>query len=676
MLNLGPFGLCTATNGFVGTHSDLQFPLFNPNFADMYIKKEHRKDSKGQSYPYYRLWESYRDELGLTQKRPVLGLGRMEDFDICEQADFLLLLEKKLHGSQNIFPGMYSPKVTAKADEICAQLIALRKVDAIGGAKAENGLSEYQKKQEQRFIVTASSILHTDVREIGAEHLCLETARRLKIDKSLKHLGFTDSQISLALTQIVSRAVHPASELATVEWIKKSSDISRLTGIDADTLTKDHLYASAHRLYRIKDELKDHLSRWTKELFGYEDSIILYDLSNTYFEGKMDGSEVCQYGRSKEKRNDCKQIVLALVVNQLGFPKHYQLFEGNMSDSKSFPLIIDTLDSHIKDLGVAPTIVMDAGIATKENLQLLRERRYKFLCVSRSSSKVYQPKENSKKIKLEDKLGQSIELQPVSVDGNIEADEYFRVRSEAKAAKENAMNGQFCTRFEAMLEGIRASLSKKHGTKKASKVNERIGRAKAKYPSISYHYEITLTEDVEKKNITHIEWKMKDGYKAKDTAGVYFLQTNLDGKDGQTIWTIYNILKEVESSFRCMKTDLDLRPVYHKTDDACLAHLHLGILAYWVVISIRHQLKGKGIHRNWKQIVEVMNTHKSVTTTMTNLQNETVNLQKCSEPSLEVEEIYKAACVEIRPYKLIKSVGTHLKDATKYMNGNQEIKDG
>lgn len=263
----------------MGTHLSLFVSLFYPTFACMYIKKESRKDSKGKSYPYYRLWESYRDELGLTQKRPVLGLGCMEGFDIREHADFILLLDKKMRGSQNIFPGMYSSKVTDKAEEIYAQLIAQKKVDATDGSKADCGLSEFRRKQEQRFIVKASSIIHKDVKEVGAEHLCLETARRLKIGQTLKYLGFTDSEVILALTQIVARAVHPASELATVEWIKKSSDLSRLTGMDADTLTKDHLYKSAHHLYKVKDELKDHLSRWTKELFCYDDSIILYDLT-------------------------------------------------------------------------------------------------------------------------------------------------------------------------------------------------------------------------------------------------------------------------------------------------------------------------------------------------------------------------------------------------------------
>lgn len=642
----------------------------------MYLKKEVKKDRTGHIYHYYRLWESYRDYLGLTQKRPVLGIGRMDGFTNMDLANFLILLEKRLRGSQDIFPDMYSPHVREKSEDVYAQLIVLKKVDFPNNSIAEKGLTEFQRKQEQRLIVKVSSILHKDVREIGAEHLCFETALRLKMDKALKCLGFSDSQTVLALTQIVSRAVHPASEFATVDWIKNSSDICRLTGLDADSLTKDHLYKSAHHLYKIKDGLKDHLSRWTKELFNYEDSIILYDLSNTYMEGAMDNSKLCQFGRSKEKRNDCKQIVLALVVNQLGFPKHYQLFEGNMSDCKSFPLIIDTLDSHLKELGISPVVVMDAGIATEENLQLLRERKYKYLCVSRSSSKTYTPKQGGKIVRVQDKLGQPIELQPVQVDRATQGDEFFWVRSQAKAAKENSMYEQFGTRFEAMLESIKSSLGKKNGTKNLAKVNERIGRAKAKYPSVSRDYDITVKEDAKKENAVDLKWKIKKNHKSKDTAGVYFLQTNMDGKDGKTIWTIYNILKEVESSFRCMKTDLDLRPVYHKTDDACLAHLHLGILAYWLVISIRYQLKAKGINRNWKQIVEVMNTHKSVTSQMKNTQGEDVFLQKCSEPAKQVKEIYKATHTDEQPYRTIKSVGTLLKKQKKEDADDQGVKDG
>ena len=232
------------------------------------------------------------------------------------------------------------------------------------------------------------------------------------------------------------------------------------------------------------------------------------NLTNTYMEGVMAGSKVCRRGRSKEKRSDCKLIVLALVVNRDGFPKYYKFFEGNMSDPESLRIIIDDLDAHMRTLGVSPTIVMDAGIATDENLAMLRRRGYKYLCVSRSSSKVYSPIEGEQKVRVEDNRHQPIELQRVSVEGADESESFYWVRSEMKAAKEQVMRDQFNSRFEAGLEKIRASLTKPRGVKKADRVSERIGRAKQKYPSVASHYDITKTVDEETGNVTSLEWKL------------------------------------------------------------------------------------------------------------------------------------------------------------------------
>jgi hypothetical protein len=138
---------------------------------------------------------------------------------------------------------------------------------------------------------------------------------------------------------------------------------------------------------------------------------------------------------------------------------------------------------------------------------------------------------------------------------------------------------------------------------------------------------------------------------------VYFLQTNLDGKDGLTVWTIYNILKEVESSFRSMKTDLNLRPVFHKKDMPCLAYLHLGILAYWVVATIRYQLKQKGYTKGWTQIVDIMDTQHSVATEMKNLQGDTIHIESPTEPTEQVREICEKVGISPIPYKMRKSVG-------------------
>jgi transposase len=632
----------------------------------MYIKPSYRHNRQGKKYVYYRLSESYKDAFGFSKRRDLINIGRLDDFTLAEvQLAAMLVTEKASGKSPQLFVTSNLPsKVVALAEDLYSRLIAQRLIDVPGSPAAqENTIEELRRQQEFRFLARVSTLRHTEVREIGAEHLCVETMKMLKMSQALRSLGFTEDETALAVTQIAIRAVHPASELATSKWIRNNSDICRLTGFDESRITKDLLYKSAIKLYNVRDELKDHLSKWTKELFDYDDNLILYDLTNVYAEGDYGNSRVWDYGRSKEKRNDCKLIVLALVVNQYGFPKHYQLFHGRMQDTASFKEIIDTLDAHMQKLGVCPTVVMDAGISTEENLSMLRKRSYKFLCVSRSSSKVYKPIDGETAMDLEDRMGQPISIQKVEVvhkpdkSGNLpdsSSDTYYWVRSEAKAAKENGMYDQFTRRFIAELEKIQASLSKKHGTKKVDKVNERIGRAKGKYPSVAKYYDISYTEDGG--TVTSLAWKLKDDFQPDQKAGVYFLQTNLDGKDSRTVWTIYNILKEVESSFRCMKSDLNLRPVFHKNDIPCLAHLHLGVLAYWVVATIRYELKQKKFNRTWSQILDIMMTQKSVASTMQNLKGEDIHTQQCSEPNEQVVEILDKVKIRHVPYKPIKSV--------------------
>jgi hypothetical protein len=151
-----------------------------------------------------------------------------------------------------------------------------------------------------------STLINNDVREIGAEWLCKKAFDQLGIGSFLQQSGWDEDKISLATTHIISRAVYPSSELKSVSYIKENSAISEITGIDKDKLAKDLLYGISHKLYKIKTPLEQYLSKRTNELFDLEDKIILYDLTNTYFEGRMTGSKIAKFGRSKEKRNDAR----------------------------------------------------------------------------------------------------------------------------------------------------------------------------------------------------------------------------------------------------------------------------------------------------------------------------------------------------------------------------------
>ena len=203
------------------------------------------------------------------------------------------------------------------------------------------------------------------------------------------------------------------------------------------------------------------------------------------------------------------------------------------------------------------------------------------------------------------------------------------------------MKNLFEKRFEESLQKIKNAINKKGGIKKVSKVNERIGRAKQKYASVHGYYNIHITTDSTNQLVTDLCWeKDEELHQQKlDGLGVYFLRTNIPIKDEVVIWNIYNTIREIEGVFRTLKTDLDMRPIYHQNDDSTMAHLHLGILAYWIVNTIRHQLKAHNITSGWQEIVRIGNTQKTITTSGQNTFDTIINIRKCSEPNENLREI-------------------------------------
>jgi len=159
-------------------------------------------------------------------------------------------------------------------------------------------------------------------------------------------------------------------------------------------------------------------------------------------------------------------------------------------------------------------------------------------------------------------------------------------------------------------------------------INQRVGRALQKYPSVSRYYKVEVKND-EKSIFTGLKWNKDsvDHQQKIENLGVYFIRTNLHYKKEEAIWEIYNIIREIDSTFRALKTDLDLRPIYHKNDDATLAHLHLSLLAYWVTNTIRYQLKQKVVTHSWQEIIRIGNTQKLVTTSGINQIQETISVR-------------------------------------------------
>lgn len=212
------------------------------------------------------------------------------------------------------------------------------------------------------------------------------------------------------------------------------------------------------------------------------------------------------------------------------------------------------------------------------------------------------------------------------------------------------MNELFSNRFEESLQKIEASLHKKGGIKRYDRVLMRIGRAQESYPSVHRFYRIDIEKD-EKEVVTAMQWVKKQECDMDADSGTYFLRTSVERLDEKTTRDYYNLIREIEATFRCLKTDLDLRPIYHQKDESCEAHLFFGLLSYWVVNTIRHQLKQKGIRHHWTEPTRIMSTQKAVTTTAVNKPGERVAFRNCTLPESKVAEIYDALNYQHQPFK-------------------------
>ena len=651
----------------------------------MYFRSSIRHNpSTDQIESYYRLVESYRNETNRVCHRTLLNVGFLCGSVNAEELNQVRRIICKryqdIKGGTELFEIEENnpQKVIDLADKLWRELIENHRID----------IGQKQKKEpsvRQGNMVFEESIRHPDVREIGSEWLCCQALEQLKLGDFLTNTGFSEEETRLALTQIISRAVYPASELETSRWIHENSAVCSVTGYPVEKITKDKLYKSALKLFGEKEKIENFLSIKTGQLFDIEDKIYIYDLSNTYFESKKVG-ELAKFGRSKEKRSDCKIVVLALVINREGFIKYSGIYEGNMQDSKTLKEIVTNLRFNTSTSKHA-IVVIDAGIATDKNLEMLVENDFDYVCVSRSKLKKYAIDPSSSPVEIEDKKKQKIRLQKVVSEKY--NDFFLKIDSQAKQAKEMSMNNRFQEGFEKGLSVISASLTRKSGIKTEEKVYERIGRLKQKYPSVARYYEISYMvetdsvtnrktkEKTEVRKVKSIVWKIKQHIEPNGESGTYFLRTSLYMNEELT-WMIYNIIREVECSFRTLKTDLDLRPIFHKKDKSTMAHLHLGLLAYWVVNTVRYQLKKTEsdshvnqetgntetdndtdtmpINFQWKEIIRIMNTQKSVLTVSQNRYDEVIISRQCCDPTAKAEAIYRRLKYKTQPFTKRKFV--------------------
>jgi transposase len=593
----------------------------------MFIRKKKKIDPKtGREYFSLQLVESTRTERGPRQ-RILLNLCAELDFNPDELKSLANRIEEIATGQQSLFP-------PPEKIETLAQTFATRLVD-----KLAQPLPQPKGKQQESDYQTidTNSVEHYDARSIGCEHLLHHVTQQLQLESVLKEDGLTRPQIALALGAIIARAVFPASERASLNWLQTQSGLGELIDFDFKGVSLTHFYRISDVLLKQKEVIEPHIHRRQKDLHGHASTLVLYDLTNTYMEGQAKANPKAKHGWSKEKRTDCPLVTLGLVLDEHGFYIRSKFLPGNVAEPT-------TLQQAIEDLGtpgqlLRPIVVMDAGIASDDNLRWLRENQFQYVVSARQDAPSMEV------------VGEMVEANEAGVrvayvrteDGE---DAWLHCESPAKEATASQMKSLFQKRFEDDLQKIATKLMKPRGNKSLQKIYERIGRVRERHNRISGCYEITVIPSQDGTNAAGIEWhplaeKMQDKLR-----GQYFLRTNIKDYDAKALWRLYQTIRSAEDAFRFMKSSLGLRPVYHQKEARVDGHLWITILAYCLIQNLLYQLcKGGGIRERWETIRSYMQSRTRVSMQANTREGKTLHVRTTTRPEGAQKKIYEALSI-------------------------------
>ena len=413
------------------------------------------------------------------------------------------------------------------------------------------------------------------------------------------------------------------------------------------------------RLFENGKAIEQALYRNETRLFSLDRKLFLFDLTNTYLEGSGKDNELAFFGLSKEKRRDCPLISLALMVDGKGFPVYSRILKGNQSEPETLKMVLDELESRNPPtlLDTKPTLIMDRGIATKDNLVLIRDYGYTYTLIERSPrEKDYLSEFEALKSILEAAETRTEPSAALAAAGwetvRKDAQVYARsipvesgtrvlVLSTHRADKENAMLIAQEGRFLVDLEKLKHSIENGH-IKVAAKVMERIGRLKEKYKGFQKLYDIQLILSDDEKIARSLTWAKLNAITEKTIlSGCYVIETDRQGLPAAQIWADYMTITRVEAAFRDLKSELGFRPIYHHKKERTEAHLFIGVLAYHLLISIETTLQASGDTREWQSIRQILSTHQRSTIIMTAQDGTIYNLRITGNPEKRHHEIYQ-----------------------------------
>lgn len=418
------------------------------NHAIMFICKTatQKYSHNGNTYHTYRLVRTYRNSEGKVKRETILNLGN--HFSIPQPQWRILIdrVEQLLSGTRQLFELDIPLKLEKEAKRI-VKIITTRNSESVQATTSVAPSSMVNSTTPTDYqAVDINSTQEDEVRHIGNEHVVYAAANQLNLPGILLDVGLNQKQSNIALASIISRLIVPGSELKAHKYITTKSAMDEIIGTELSGLDLQYMYFASDWLLAHKDKIEDLLYHRECELFNLTKVITLFDITNTYFEGHPKAHPLVSKGRSKEKRSDCELISLGLLLDGSGFPKKSKILPGNISEPSTLKGMLSYLEA--KDDAV---IIMDAGIATKDNLEYLSTHGYKYIVVKRDTDLVMPENDH---VIVKDTTNNKVTVSLVNNKDTLD----LYCHSTAKEAKVIEFTNKMSTRFEEELSKLNQNL--------------------------------------------------------------------------------------------------------------------------------------------------------------------------------------------------------------------------
>ena len=630
----------------------------------MFIR-EYKQTNKttGEVYIKHKLVASVRTDKGPRQ-RVIMPLGTLTVPRI-DWKRFAHALECRITGQQSLL-GTHDADLELLALKLVSNNDLSKSLEVLREAKIEEHEAFQKETDFSRYVpIDLNSLRMKETRGLGTEMLCMKAWEMLGFTGILKKLRFSITSISLIMALLFGRMISPGSERHTIEWVQKRSALPELPGVsDIRKCSKNRFYEVADDLYMYKERIEDMLYQRERECFPHSESTIyLYDLTNTYMEGHGLNNTLAARGHCKSKRYDCPLITLSLVVGDDGMPICSQIYKGNQSEPETMETMMGRLLQRVHGSQIPvfkPTVAMDRGIATDDNVKWLRDNGYHYIVIKREDDSEEYRRQfeerldtfeviSSKKSVYGDYNNVYIHKEPV--DGDMCRILCF---SQGKERKEKAIAEKKGDPYLEDIANFRKSISK--GTiKNPAKIANKLQRIIEKHERRSAKYVASL--EIADGKITGISL-IKKTEEAKPLYGCYVIESSHVAMSAEEIWRLYMTLTRVESAFRSMKETLGMRPIYHQTADRAAAHLFITVLAYHLLTTIENLMAQQGDTRTWGTLRNVMSTLMRGTVTMRDAQGATYNLRLSGEPEDEHQDILNKLGISSLPETITSKIET------------------